>query len=1095
MNKKNYTQNNNSDIKNKNLEKKSLQRIQDSEMDPRLTNFLSKFTVGYGSTFTHVSMINPKGNFNIDRNNIEKFWNLYLELVFTEDIICGIGEQPTKEMTILADIDIRQDKKWILNKYNVKDIKDINNKLDKLYEEKDVEYAIKSYQDVLKETLQECKDEHLICFVLEKNHSYLKSSDEIASGFHLHFPFFCLIDDDITAHIIPRVKEKFKQLKLFNKFDIKNPEDCIDKCIKKNWLLYGCRKSPELESYKLTTIYNSKLEKISIEEALKNFKLYDTENEEIKFTKDLRYYLPRILGVRSNNKEILHLKPNLTVYGVKELKDYKKIKVNLNDQTFEEKLEQSEKLMTMISSARADNYDEWFRIGCILYTIGNGSDKFFDLWNEFSKRTSRDNYYNETKVLLTWTKYCSKYNNYSIGSLHHYAKEDNLKAYNNYTNKKTVDHIGKCINGGHNDFAKYLYEKYGEDFVCVHLKKDEWYMYEGHGWKKDPQGHNLRELITKLKGDFIDCRKKIYSEIDDYDRDEDNEDEDGDNKKVKRGVLDKKIKTLTKIIKDLAQASFKDSVMKECREVFYRRDFCEKLNINPNLVGFNNGVYDLDKMEFREGKKDDYISFTVGYDYKEYNEDSEEMQFIDTVFSKIYVDPELRQYFYEFCASLLKGGNFRKLLLVMSGIGDNAKSVVINFIMKVLGNNPEHGYALKCHNTLLTGKKSQSSAPNPDIYRLKGKRFIGTEEIDNKEEMNIGMCKQLTGSDSITTRDLYGTASDMIDIPIVGKLVVACNNLPNAPQADPAYWNRVRVLPHESKFKPKEECPESLEEQYKQKLFPRDDTIEFMMDKVKDAFMYKMILTYKLIKEVGYMKDPEKVLKATNIYKNNNNYYLQFVNESIINDKESKITLASVYQVFKEWFRTNIPGKKVPDKSELLNDLTIRWGEPKGSGTKTWIGYRYRAKKDDDKEIYEIEIDEKNNEIKDDNEKKHNEIKDDNKFAKANLSGDNNKKSPLKDKHSKLKNLPNYVYNELQAKGQLPIETDYEEEDEVPVRLLRKSKEKKDDEKKKRKIPIGRSKRDKNDPYLLERKKNEEQKLELEKINEMQMYSKSEAPL
>lgn len=1074
MTKKKYTQNETSDEKNKNLEKKSLQRVQESQMDSRLTKFLSKFVVEYGSkSYTHGSMINPKGNYNIGKNYIEDFWNLYLKLIYNENIICGIGEQPTKEMTILVDVDINQEKKWLIEKRGTNNTDNI----ERLYDEKDVEYAIKIYQDVLRETLKQYKEEDLICFLLEKDYAYLKSSDRISSGFHLHFPYFCLIDDDINTHIIPRCKEKFKEFKLFSKFDIKNPEDCIDKDIKKRWLLYGARKSPELESYKFKCAYNSKLEKISLDEALKNFKLYDSDNELIKFTEPLEYYLPRILSVRSNNKPILELKSNLEVYGIKELKDYKNIKIAQNDQTFEEKYEQAKKLMSMISTKRSCGHGDWFKIGMVLHSVGNGTRNFFDLWNEFSKQTSRNNY-NETEVFKKWDKMDDYDKFYTIGSLHHMAKEDNPKAYAAFTYSKNINYIEKCISGHDNDYAQYLYQKYKDDFVCVNIKKDEWYMYEGHGWKKDQQGHNLRLKITLLKHDFIQHRKKINEQIDEYDGDDDeNEDGKEDVKKATRNILKDKIKNVNKVIKNVASCSFKNNVMRECKEVFYKKNFCDKLNINPNLIGFENGVYDLEKKEFRDGKRDDYISFSVGYDYKVYDENSEEMQLIDTIFSKIYVDPELREYFYEFCASLAKGGNFRKILLVMSGIGDNAKSVVINFIMKVLGNNPEHGYALKCHNTLLTGKKSQSSAPNPDIYRLRGKRFIATEEIDNKEEMNVGMCKQLTGSDSITTRDLFGTASDMIDIPIVGKLVVACNNLPNAPQADPAYWNRIRVLLHESRFRPKEECPESLDEQIKQKLFPRDDTIDFILDKIKDAFMYKMIMKLNEIQNKGWkwMKDPEKVLKATNTYKNNNNYYLQFVNESIINDINGKINLAEIYQIFKEWFRTNISSsKKMPDKNELLNDLIIRWGEPKGNKTKTWYGYRYRIKNDDDKEIYEIEIQEK--------EKNNNKEKDNKNY---------DKKSPLKEKHSKAGKLPNYIYDELQAKGKLPTETEYEDEDEVPVRLLRK----KIDDKIKRKIPIGRSKRPKNDPFLLERKKNDEQKLELEKIEEMKMYSKSESPL
>lgn len=85
-----------------------------------------------------------------------------------------------------------------------------------------------------------------------------------------------------------------------------------------------------------------------------------------------------------------------------------------------------------------------------------------------------------------------------------------------------------------------------------------------------------------------------------------------------------------------------------------------------------------------------------------------------------------------------------------------------------------------------------------------------------------------------------------------------------------------------------------------------------------------------------------------NLYKRRYLYQLKirfwcftFINESIINDINSGVTLSGVYQFFREWFRTNVPGEKIPDKNELLNDLIIRWGEPKGNKIKTWYGYRY----------------------------------------------------------------------------------------------------------------------------------------------------------
>ena len=61
------------------------------------------------------------------------------------------------------------------------------------------------------------------------------------------------------------------------------------------------------------------------------------------------------------------------------------------------------------------------------------------------------------------------------------------------------------------------------------------------------------------------------------------------------------MKTITGIISKLKITSFKKNVIQECKEMFHDPKFEEKLNSNRNLLGFDNGIYDLENCEFREG--------------------------------------------------------------------------------------------------------------------------------------------------------------------------------------------------------------------------------------------------------------------------------------------------------------------------------------------------------------------------------------------------------------------------------------------------------------------------------------------------------------
>ena len=48
--------------------------------------------------------------------------------------------------------------------------------------------------------------------------------------------------------------------------------------------------------------------------------------------------------------------------------------------------------------------------------------------------------------------------------------------------------------------------------------------------------------------------------------------------------------------------------MKECRELFYDKNFNDNLDENPYLMGCSNGVIDFKEKTFRQGRPEDYIS-------------------------------------------------------------------------------------------------------------------------------------------------------------------------------------------------------------------------------------------------------------------------------------------------------------------------------------------------------------------------------------------------------------------------------------------------------------------------------------------------------
>jgi len=179
--------------------------------------------------------------------------------------------------------------------------------------------------------------------------------------------------------------------------------------------------------------------------------------------------------------------------------------------------------------------------------------------------------------------------------------------------------------------------------------------------------------------------------------------------------------------------------------------------------------------------------------------------------------------------------------------------------------------------------------------------------------MNVGFVKEITsGSDTMYVRDLFQGSKDIKDIEITSKIVVVCNDLPKAENADAAFWNRALVIPFESKFV--DNPPETVEEQEARKIFPKDKDFG-----LKIPELLKPLAWYLLERRKSPMRfyEPEKVHLATKRYKNKNDTYGSFLNEYIKEDKKGKISFKNLLTEFIDWYKESKPGSHVPDSEDF----------------------------------------------------------------------------------------------------------------------------------------------------------------------------------
>ena len=320
-------------------------------------------------------------------------------------------------------------------------------------------------------------------------------------------------------------------------------------------------------------------------------------------------------------------------------------------------------------------------------------------------------------------------------------------------------------------------------------------------------------------------------------------------------------------------------------------------------------------------------------EYKIFDDTAVEMAQVKDFLSKVFPDKSVREYFMDTSSDVFVGGNHSKIVQVWTGEGDNAKSITQILFEKMLGE-----YAVKLPTSLIIGKRTQSSAACPELVRAgNGVRFAVLQEPDQKDIINIGILKELSGNDTFFARGLFKEGGE---ITPMFKLVLICNEPPQLPYGDKAVWNRIRVIPYEATFC--DDAPDTLDQQILEKRFPKDRQFADKIPGMVEAFAYLLLERRKKTRKHF---EPAKVKMATEGYRKKNDIYRQFIEESIIDDAKKKISLLELYTSFKEWFKESLPNHQIPIKNDVLIYFTKSWGEP-GRGVK-WAGKRMRTLQDD----------------------------------------------------------------------------------------------------------------------------------------------------
>jgi len=876
-----------------------------------MESFLKRFTTKPGEEHNYTKIPNPKfnitgGSYSVPLNELPEFYSLYKKHVFIEGKQAYLTEKQLENGPLVIDIDFR---------YSV-EVEERQHTIDHI-----TKFILLMLDCINKIKINNGKE--LSCYVFERDN--VNCQEKITKdGIHLMVD----LQMDVISKIILRkmilkeINDIWSDIKTTNSWD-----EVIDEGVIKmhsNWQMFGSRK-PGHEDYKLkyifacnySTEWNLTESKVTKEWILDNFEKLLARNTNLVIMQMNNNIEQEYGDIKSNRKtptknqvklitNISSIKQAYDITNQEELDDYV--------EDFHRELTATEYTLkeahdyTMILPSEyygPQSYDKWIRVG---WALKNTNKRLFITWLKFSSQSTEFDYSDIPDLYEKWCGF-DTYNKegLTLRSIMYWCKISNEVEYRKIYEKTLHHFVNVSVHCNTDyDLAYVLYQMYKESFICVNIKDCIWYEFINNRWQLIDQGHSLRAKISV----------EMYKVYHDY--------------ALTKQELKEEMEKIKKTYFLLKKTSNKNTIMNECKEIFYDKDFYSKLNVNDYLLGCNNCIIDIKNKEARKGKHDDYVSKTTNLDYKPmtyYEKHTKPIiAQINTFMEQLFPNANLRTYMWQHLASTLLGTNENQTFNMYIGTGANGKSMLINLMSKVLGE-----YKGTVPISLVTQKRGSIGGTSSEIYALIGVRMAVMQEPTKGDKLNEGVVKEITGGDPIQCRPLF---QNSITFRPQCKLVVASNVFFNMQGTnDDGTWRRIRVVNFGSKF---------TKNPYQDAQFPIEKyPDQFLIDtKLEDKFDSWAPVMLSMLVQIafqyqGKVHDCDEVMAATHMYRQSQDIYLEYISARIVKNEiagQYRLKISVVQGDFKDWYKQHYDNSKTAPVKELKEKMEAMFGKCPAGG-------------------------------------------------------------------------------------------------------------------------------------------------------------------
>lgn len=536
-------------------------------------------------------------------------------------------------------------------------------------------------------------------------------------------------------------------------------------------------------------------------------------------------------------------------------------------------IEDVKAFLDIIDVKHIDNYDSWYKLGSAIFNCGYHKSIFDD----FSRRSQ--NYGGVDKL---WHQFeTAALKQIGFGTICYYAKISNPSCFSilkqRIITSQQKTELEQFLQEGiltHHCVSKIFFEKYKG---LYQFSKNYFYRIN-KGGILEKLTHDAETILAKEIKEYI-LQFLLNACLHETD--------------------DDKRKKLLKASLSVKTNGFKKSCVEEMKQEFLNDTLINQIDNNNKLIGFNNGIYDLEQDRFRIGTIDDLVSMTTGNDFvQEVNEDN--MMFFEELFDSYFKSTETSHYFKKHLGSLLEGGNKEQKCYFWCGNGRNGKGTTDQLLKSVLGQ-----YYTELSNEFFTLSKHDSDKPEPEVLKLRHKRISMTHEPEGSQKYLTSKFKRLSGGDALVARGLY--EANHTSFTPTNKPIIQTNHLPEFTDVDDGLQQRLVVIEFPYKFLD----PNSFDET-NQSHKPIDLDLGDKIKTKKNDFIHFLIKYYKIYKKEGLIDIPPDIKTSINSYRKDIDSVKTFCEEALEPTKHDmdRITTNELLMYHNKWCENRLTPQK-----------------------------------------------------------------------------------------------------------------------------------------------------------------------------------------